>query len=64
MGIISFIPTVNNMDNITLSINGDTARPILFADGTMVRANTLVAGRTVLLRYYNNNFYLLLDKIK
>lgn len=62
MGIISFIPTVNNMDNITLSINGDTARPILFADGTTVRANTLVAGRTVLLRYYNNNFYLLLDK--
>ena len=62
MGIISFIPTVNNMDNITLYINGDTARPILFADGTTVRANTLVAGRTVLLRYYNNNFYLLLDK--
>ena len=47
MGIISFIPTVNNMDNITLSINGDTARPILFADGTTVRANTLVAGRII-----------------
>lgn len=62
MGIISFYPTVNNMDNITLSINGDTAKPILLADGTTVRANTLVAGRNVLVRYYNNNFYLLLDK--
>jgi hypothetical protein len=62
MGIISFFPGVNNMDNITLSINGDTARPILMADGTTVRANTLVAGRNVLVRYYNNNFYLILDK--
>lgn len=62
MGIISFIPTVNNVDNITLSINGDTARPILFSDGINVRANTLVAGRTVLVKWYNNNFYLILDK--
>lgn len=62
MGIIAFIPTVNNVDNITLSINGDTARPILFADGIAVRANTLIAGRTVLVKYYNNNFYLILDK--
>ncbi len=62
MGIIAFVPTVNNMDNITLSINGDTARPILFADGIPVRANTLVANRNVYVRYYNNNFYLILDK--
>lgn len=62
MGIIVFIPTVNNVDNITLSINGDTALPILFANGVPVRANTLIAGRTVFVRYYNNNFYLILDK--
>lgn len=62
MGVISFAPTVANSDNATLSINGDTARAILFADGTPVRANTFVAGRNVLLKYYNNNFYLILDK--
>lgn len=62
MGIIAFVPTINNVDNITLSINGDTALPLLFADGIPVRANTLVAGRNVLVRYYNNNFYLILDK--
>lgn len=62
MGIIAFTPTIANLDNITLSINGDTARPILFADGTNVRANTFVIGRNVLVRYYNNNFYLILDK--
>lgn len=62
MGIIVFIPTINNNDNITLSINGDTARQILFSNGTAVRANTLVANRAVLVRYYNNNFYLILDK--
>lgn len=62
MGIISFIPTVNNADNVTLSINGDTAKPILFANGVNVRANTLINGRNVLVKYYNNNFYLILDK--
>jgi len=62
MGIIAFVPTINNVDNITLSVNGDSALPILFADGIPVRANTLIAGRTVLVRYYNNNFYLILDK--
>ena len=62
MGIIAFIPLINNVDNITLSINGDTALPSLFADGVPVRASTFVAGRTVLVRYYNNNFYLIIDK--
>lgn len=62
MGIIAFIPTVTNADNITLSLNGDEARPILFADGVQVRANTLVAGRLVLVKYFNNNFYLVIDK--
>lgn len=62
MGIISFTPTVNNADNITLSINGDASKPILFADGVNVRANTLINGRNVLVKYYNNNFYLILDK--
>lgn len=62
MGIVAFVPTINNADNIMLSINGDTAKPILFADGVAVRANTLVSNRTVYVRYYNNNFYLILDK--
>lgn len=62
MGIISFTPTINNMDNLTLSINGDTPKPVLLADGTSIRANTFVNGRNALVRYYNNNFYLLLDK--
>lgn len=62
MGIIAFTPTVTNADNITLSLNGDTAKPILFADGVQVRANTLVAGRLVLVKYFNNNFYLIIDK--
>ena len=56
MGIIAFTPTVTNADNVTLSLNGDTAKPILFADGVQVRANTLIAGRLVLVKFYNNNF--------
>lgn len=62
MGIIGFIPTVNNVDNVTLSINGSEAKPILFSDGVAVRANTLIANRYVFVKYYNNNFYLILDK--
>ena len=62
MGIIAFTPTVTNADNVTLSLNGDTAKPILFADGVQVRANTLIAGRLVLVKFYNNNFYLVIDK--
>lgn len=62
MGIIVFFPIVSNTDNITLSINGSNPLPILFSDGTSVSANTLVANRMVLVKYYNNNFYLILDK--
>lgn len=62
MGIISFIPTINNNSNVTLSINGDTAKPILFANGAAVNQNTLISGRPVMLKYNNNNFYLLMDK--
>ena len=62
MGIIEFVPTLNNNDNITLSINGDTAKPILFSDGSPVRANTLTRNRMVFVKYLENNFYLILDK--
>lgn len=62
MGTIFFIPTVSNNSGVTLSINSDTARAILYADGTPVRQNTFSNGVPVLLKYYNNNFYLLMDK--
>ena len=41
MGIIAFVPTVNNTDNITLSVNGDSALPILFADGVPVSPSVI-----------------------
>lgn len=62
MGIISFIPTVTNGINPTISINGDTAYPILFPDGTAINTNTLIANRPTFVKYNNNNFYLILDK--
>ena len=62
MGIISFIPTVTNGANPTISINGDTAYPILFPNGTAINANTLIANRPTFVKYNNNNFYLILDK--
>ena len=62
MGIISFIPTVTNGINPTISINGDTAYPILFPDGTAINVNTLIANRPTFVKYNNNNFYLILDK--
>lgn len=62
MGIIAFIPTVTNGTNPTISINGDTAYPILFPDGTAININTLIANRLTLVKYNNNNFYLILDK--
>ena len=62
MGIIAFIPTITNVDNITLSVNGDTARPIVFSDGSNVSANNLIAGKYIYVKYYNDKFYLMLDK--
>ena len=62
MGIISFIPTITNGTNPTISINGDTAYPILFPDGTAININTLIANRPTFVKYNNNNFYLILDK--
>lgn len=62
MGIIIFIPTANNNGSVSLSINGDTARPILTAGGANLTANTILANRAVLVRFYNGNYYLLLDK--
>lgn len=62
MGLIIFTPTINNVDNIKLSLNGDKALPIVFSDGVQVRANTLIANKAVIVRYNNNKFYLILDK--
>lgn len=62
MGIISFRPTMNNGGNLTLSLNGDTPRPVVYTTGANVVANTFASGRSVLLKYYNGKYYLLLDK--
>lgn len=62
MGIISFIPTVSNGANPTISINGNTAYPILFPDGTAINTGVLIANRPTFVKYNNNNFYLILDK--
>lgn len=62
MGLISFVPNVNSGSRPKISINGDTARPILFANGTNLTLNTLVAGRPILVKYYNGNFYIPMDK--
>ena len=59
MGLIVFTPTINNVDNIKLSLNGEGALPIVFSDGVQVRANTLQANRAVIVRYNNNKFYLI-----
>ena len=62
MGIIAFIPTVNNGNGVTLSINGDTAKPIVYADGSHLPSNVLKANSFVFLKYQNDKFYLLLGK--
>lgn len=63
MGILCFIPNVNNGANLAIYINDDpTGYPVLFSDGSTIRENTLVANRMVFVKYYNNNFYLILDK--
>ena len=62
MGIIAFIPTVNNASGVTLSINGDTAKPIVYADGSNIPSNILKANSFVFLKYQNNKFYLLLGR--
>ena len=62
MGIIAFIPTIANQSGITLSINGDTAKPIVYADGTDLEGGVLAANSFVYLKYQNDKFYLLLGK--
>lgn len=62
MGIIAFVPTVTNESTTTISINGDTARPLLNNDGTNLLPNVLIPNSLVFVKYRNNNFYLLLDK--
>ena len=62
MGIIAFIPTVENESGLTLSINGDTAKPVVYADGTELEGGILTANSFVYLKYQNDKFYLLLGK--
>lgn len=62
MGLIVFIPTVAAGAGCTLSINGDTAYPIVFSNGTQITAGTVRANTVVVLKYYDSNFYLIMDK--
>ena len=62
LGLISFIPNVNNGQNSKISINGDTAKPILDAAGIAITNNTLTKDHIVYVRLYNGNFYLIIDK--
>lgn len=62
IGLISFLPNVNCSSNPKISINGDTAKPILFANGINLQNNVLVAHRPVYVKFYNGNFYLIMDK--
>lgn len=62
MGIIAFIPTVANNSGITLSINGDTARPIVYADGSNIESGVFTPNSFVYVKYQNDKFYLLLGK--
>ena len=62
IGLISFLPNVNCGSNPKISINGDTAKPILFANGTNLQNNVLVANRPVYVKFYNGNYYLTMDK--
>ncbi len=62
LGIISFVPNVENVANAKLSINGDTALPIRMADGSPIVAGVLKTTQPVFLKYYNAGFSLLVDK--
>lgn len=62
MGIITFIPTLDNETGVSLSINGDVARPIVYADGSELEGGVLMANSFVYLKYQNDKFYLLLGK--
>lgn len=62
LGIISFVPNVENVANATLSINGDTSLPIRMADGSPIIAGVLKTTQPVFLKYYNAGFSLLVDK--
>ena len=62
IGLICFIPKVSNAANAKISINGDTAKPILFASGVNIQNNILMANRPVYVKFYNGNFYLTMDK--
>lgn len=62
IGLVAFIPTINNGANPKISINGSSSYPILAADGTAIPNNTLIANRPVFVKYLKNSFYLTVDK--
>lgn len=62
IGLISFIPTIVNLSGLQLTINGLQSYPILLADGSAIPTQTLGNSRPVILKFYNNNFYIVTDK--
>lgn len=62
LGIICFICTVNSAANATITLNNNTPYPILLSNGSNINLNTLVAGRLVFVKYYNQKYYLIGDK--
>lgn len=62
MGIILFIPTVTNVANATITLNSQTPYNIKYQNGTNVGDGVIVINTPVLIKYYNNTFYLLTSK--
>jgi hypothetical protein len=55
---IFIVPALNNAGAVTLSINTLPTKAVLSSKGEPLSAANLVAGRPVLLAYYNGNFYI------
>lgn len=62
MGIICFIPNVNNANNVTITLNGGDALPVTYPNGSIISGGILIAGIPVFVKYYNNRFNLIIDK--
>jgi hypothetical protein len=58
--IVAFVPHASNTGSATLSVDGLTAKPIRFAPGVEIVANTLILGATYVVTYNNADgaFYL------
>lgn len=52
------VPANTNTGAVTLSLNVLAAKPVLSSKGEALAAGNLVAGRPVLLAYYNGSFYI------